>query len=111
MYNENKIGKVKSDIYRIPTDEGESIEEMIHRCTESNEPIEATAPMCYTEEKDGILPEYDIRTDRFDLALDAIDKYQASETAKNTEAIVNEKAEKTIQETTIGAQEKTKQNG
>lgn len=82
MYNENKIGKVKSDICRKPTELGESIEEMIRRCTESNEPIEAIAPMLYTEEKDGVLPQYDIRADRFDIALDAIDKYHASEQAK-----------------------------
>lgn len=82
MYGENKIGKVKSDIKREPTDIGESIEEMIRRCTESNEPIEATAPMIYTEEADGVQPQFDIRADRFDIALDAIDKYQASEMAK-----------------------------
>lgn len=82
MYGENKIGKVISDIKREPTDIGESIEEMIRRCTESNEPIEATAPMIYTEEADGVQPQYDIRADRFEIALDAIDKYQASELAK-----------------------------
>ena len=27
-----------------------------------------------TEKKDGVLPEYDIRTDRFEVAIDAIDK-------------------------------------
>lgn len=82
MYGENKIGKVKSDITRVPTETGESIEEMIRRCTESNEPIEASAPMIYTEEENGVMPQYDIRADRFDIALDAIDKYQASEVAK-----------------------------
>lgn len=85
MYKENKIGMVESAITRIPTDTGESIEEMVRRCTESNEPIESTAPMIYTEEKDGVLPQYDIRADRFDLALDAIDKYNASATAQSVE--------------------------
>lgn len=31
-------------------------------------------PIIYTNKKDGVLPEYDIRTDRFEVALDAIDK-------------------------------------
>lgn len=35
-------------------------------------------PTIYTEKKDGVLPEYDIRTDRFEVALDAIDKINKS---------------------------------
>lgn len=76
----------KSLIEREPIESGESIEEMIRRCTESNEPIEASAPMIYTEEKDGVLAQHDIRADRFDIALDAIDKYNASITAKTENA-------------------------
>ena len=50
-------------------------------------------PTIYTEKKDGVLPEYDIRTDRFEVAIDAIDKINqsaASQVAKNkgeTEAV------------------------
>lgn len=78
----NSIGRVKTQIHRVPREQGESIEEMIRRCTESNEPIESTAPMIYTEEAAGVQPQYDIRADRFDIALDAVDKYQKSETAR-----------------------------
>lgn len=35
-------------------------------------------PTIYTEKKDGVLPEYDIRTDRFEIALDAMDKINQS---------------------------------
>lgn len=35
-------------------------------------------PTIYTEKKDGVLPEYDIRTDRFEVAIDAIDKINQS---------------------------------
>lgn len=35
-------------------------------------------PTIYTEKKDGVMPEYDIRTDRFEVALEAIDKINAS---------------------------------
>lgn len=50
-------------------------------------------PTIYTEKKDGVLPEYDIRTDRFEVAIDAIDKINksmANQIAKNkgeTEAV------------------------
>lgn len=43
-------------------------------------------PTIYTEKKDGVRPEYDIRTDRFEVAIDAIDKINqsaASQIAKN----------------------------
>lgn len=102
MYNENSIGHVKSDIKRLPTEIGESIEEMIRRCTETNEPIEASAPMIYTDKDDGVLPQYDIRADRFDIALDAIDKYNASEAAKTAENPVK------VSETTAPVEEDTK---
>lgn len=82
-----KCGKVKSQIKRECVQDGESIEEMIRRCTESNEPIDSTAPMIYTEEADGVLPQYDPRTDRFDIALEAIDKYQKSLTAEGKEKV------------------------
>lgn len=57
---------------------GESIEEKMRRVIENNEPIEDTAPLAYTDRKDGILPQYDIRTDRWELARKAMDKVNAS---------------------------------
>lgn len=52
-------------------------------------------PIIYTEKKDGVLPEHDIRTDRFEVAIDAIDKINlsiANQVAKSkgeTEAVKN----------------------
>lgn len=52
-------------------------------------------PTIYTEKKDGVQPEFDIRTDRFEVAIDAIDKINqsvANQVAKSkgeTEAIKN----------------------
>lgn len=43
-------------------------------------------PTIYTEKRDGVRPEYDIRTDRFEVAIDAIDKINqstADQIAKN----------------------------
>lgn len=52
--------------------EGESIEEKVRRITETNEPITDGAPTIYTERGDGVLGEYDPRTDKWDLAIDAM---------------------------------------
>lgn len=69
---------------------GESIEQKIRKVLTSGEPIEETAPMIYTDRKDGVLPEHDIRTDRFDIALDAMDKVTKSIQAKRDNLIKNE---------------------
>lgn len=62
---------------------------------ESSSMEDGVFPTIYTEKKDGVLPEYDIRTDRFEVALDAMDKINqstANQVAKNkgeTEAVKN----------------------
>lgn len=45
---------------------------------ESNNMEDGVFPTIYTEKKDGVQPEYDIRTDRFEVAIDAIDKINQS---------------------------------
>ena len=45
---------------------------------ESNDMEDGVFPTIYTEKKDGLRPEYDIRTDRFEVAIDAIDKINQS---------------------------------
>nr|DAV17275.1 MAG TPA: hypothetical protein [Bacteriophage sp.] len=63
-------GRLKSiEIY-----EGESIETKCARILQDKEPITDTAPIIYTAKEDGVLPAYNIRTDRFDIAMDAYDK-------------------------------------
>lgn len=60
---------------------------------ESNDMEDGVFPTIYTEKKDGVQPEFDIRTDRFEVAIDAIDKINqsvANQVAKSkgeTEAI------------------------
>ena len=41
---------------------------------ESNDMEDGVFPTICTEKKDGVQPEFDIRTDRFEVAIDAIDK-------------------------------------
>lgn len=60
---------------------------------EANNMEDGVFPTIYTEKKDGVQPEFDIRTDRFEVAINAIDKINqsaANQIAKNkgeTEAI------------------------
>ena len=53
---------------------------------EANNMEDGVFPTIYTEKKDGVQPEFDIRTDRFEVAIDAIDKINqsaANQIAKN----------------------------
>jgi hypothetical protein len=54
--------------------EGESIEKKIDRMTQTQEPIGETAPIVYTNKTDGIVAAYDIRTDKWEIAQDAMSK-------------------------------------
>lgn len=62
---------------------------------ESSNMEDGVFPTIYTEKKDGVQPEFDIRTDRFEIAIDAMDKINqstANQIAKNkgeTEAVKN----------------------
>ena len=42
--------------------------------TQNNEPIGDSAPLIYTPRKDGVIAAYDIRTDKWDIALEAMSK-------------------------------------
>lgn len=65
--------------------EGESIETYCQRITETGEAVEATVPMNYTERQDGVLPQYDPRTDRWEIAQEAMDLATRSAVAKSEE--------------------------
>ena len=75
----------KIDMGYIEPYEGESIEEKVERITQTNEPISDGAPIIFTEKKDGVRPEYDIRTDKWDLAQSAMDKVNGTKIAKSKE--------------------------
>lgn len=63
--------------------EGVSIEKKVSKLIENNEPITDGAPIIYTEKKNGVLPQYDIRTDKWDIAQSAMDLANASKIAKS----------------------------
>lgn len=67
----------------LPEYEGETIEQKVRRVVENKEPISDGATIVYTEKKDGVLPQFNIRTDKWDVALEAMDKVQANRIAKS----------------------------
>lgn len=71
MYKRNKI--VATSIKSNNSYEGETIETKIERIVNNNEPITDGAPIIHTERKDGVQPEYNIRNDKWETAVDAMD--------------------------------------
>lgn len=78
----SKPSKNNNRLKSIEIYEGESIETKCARILQNKEPITDTAPIIYTAKEDGILPAYNIRTDRFDIAIDAYDKITKSSVKK-----------------------------
>lgn len=76
--------------------EGLTIEETINKCVAENNPIENIVPIIYTARKDGVKPEYDIRTDRWEIAQKAmnyvaqdIQTQRETKMAENTNTDIN----------------------
>ncbi len=65
--------------------EGEPIEHKIERIISNKEPITDGAPSIYTERREGVLSAYNIRTDRWEIATEAMDKVSGSIQAKRDE--------------------------
>lgn len=80
-----RILKHKTAMNPVETTEGETIEEKVQRVVENKEPIEDGAPIIYTEYKDGVIPAYDIRADKWDIALTAMDQVNKTWSSKNME--------------------------
>jgi hypothetical protein len=69
--------------------EGEPIEHKVARVVKNGEPIKDGAPLVYTERKDGVNAAYNIRTDRWEIAADAMDKVHKTMIAKRDSKGVN----------------------
>lgn len=80
-----RIIKSKSSLKSVETYEGETIETKVSRIINEKAPIEDGAPIIFTDRAEGVLPAYDIRTDRWDLAVDAMDKVNKAKIAKREE--------------------------
>jgi hypothetical protein len=76
-----KIAK-NSTITRQELIVGETIETKVNRIVHNGEPIKDGAPEIFTERKDGVLAAYDVRTDKWEIAAEAMDVAERSKMAK-----------------------------
>ncbi len=77
-----KVEFVRSKLTGIEKLEGETIEQKIMRVMDNGEPITDGAPEIFTERKMGVMAAYNIRTDRWEIACEAMDKVQGAAQAK-----------------------------
>lgn len=80
MYSKNKLSKTTLRVRNFQV--GETIEAKVRRIKHNREPIEEGAPLIFTDPENGTPPLLNPRTDRFDLALDSIDKVEKDNIAK-----------------------------
>lgn len=66
--------------------EGETLETKIERIVNNKEAVKDGAPLIYTERQEGIKASTNIRTDRFEIAIDAMDKVAKSYKARREES-------------------------
>lgn len=69
-------------INRNKSYEGEYLETELERITTQNIPIQALSPMYYTERNKGVMPETNIRTDRWEIAQNAMGHVSRAKIAK-----------------------------
>ena len=89
------------------TMEGETIELKITRLLENNEPIDDGAPVIYTARKDGVDPAYNIRTDRFEIAAEIMDKVNRDKIARTEGTPEQEKPDAKVIKNDFGKPEST----
>jgi len=76
MYNKKHNSNTGFNVNQ--STEGETIENKVERITINKEPIKDGAPLIYTDRKDGVQAGYNIKTDRFEIAVEAMDKVSGS---------------------------------
>lgn len=102
IYRKGNVGQ-KGSIRVNNSFEGKTIEEQL-RALMAGETIETKGrPMVYTEKKDGVMAETNIRSDRFQLAQDANDYVVKSNVAKR-DALKKEAEKTSTSETTQGTE-------
>lgn len=66
--------------------DGRTIESQIAEITQNKGEVPVETELIYTPKEDGVLPGYNIRTDRFEVAVEAVDKIEASRQARRDNA-------------------------
>lgn len=83
MYKKQTIQKTKIALNQ--SYDGEPLEAKVRRILNNKEPIKDGAPIIYTERKDGVQPSYNIRTDRFEVAVEAMEAVSKQRIARREE--------------------------
>ncbi len=86
-YRLNK--KLITSIKKNTAVENEPLERKIERMENNGEPLQSNseaAQMIYTDRADGVQAAYDIRSDRFEIAVEATDALQKSNIARRDAA-------------------------
>lgn len=99
----------KSRIFNVTKTVGVRLEDMITKLKAHGEPIDGTSPLIYTERKDGVLPEYDIRTDKWDVAATAMNVVHKNDAAKGksvTDATPKKEEKKSSENEPTGTESK-----
>lgn len=65
--------------------EGETVEMKMERIVDRGEPITDGAPIIHQERDEGVRPEYDIRRDRWEMAIEATDRIGRDQMTKRVE--------------------------
>lgn len=76
-------------------EEGETLTKKIQRILDENEPLTDGAPIIYTPKQAGVREDCNIRTDKWEIAMNAMDRvnnYKLSEYLKKGEAEAPTKA-------------------
>lgn len=102
MYNHRKERPKQTTLKGCETLEGETMEEKVRRIMNNKEPITDGAPILHIPRNEGVRPDTNIRTDRFELAVDMTDKITSDKLAKR-DALYAVKPETGASPDSIGA--------
>lgn len=75
--------------------EGERIENKIRKALDGTENLEMGKPAIFGERKVGVIPSTDIRTDRWDLAIEAQEHVNQTKTAEYDRITIEREGEPT----------------
>lgn len=76
---------------------GQSIEDRCKKLVETGEPIKDTTPLIYTPKEKGVMPQYDVRADKWEIAQKAMDRVNREKIAKGQQPPSEEVKKETAQ--------------
>lgn len=90
----------KAQINNVDKFEGEPIEWTIDRILNNGEPVTEETPIIYTEKTEGVRAEFNIKTDRFEIAaegMDLVEKQRTAQAEAKAQKRENEKEAKIVE--------------